>query len=320
MKNKQVIKSSALRDGELELINKYTRRELSADEVYVFSVVLCDNDVDRDFERFTVESLEKLSNLFVGKTGIFDHNPKAQNQSARIISCELEAVQGKKNSVGDDYFRIVARAYMPVTDGNEELRMSIDSGITREVSVGCAVEKTVCSICKNEMNSCECAHIKGETYNNELCFGELVNPFDAYEFSFVAVPSQRNAGVIKSFKRKESKMSDILKMIENGGALTLSDNDSKKLKSYIESLKKQAADGAVYRNTLISDVLKYSAIVQPEISRATMKSVTDGLSIDELKEFKTAYKKMLDKNEVIKPQLFAEKNDSKEDKNTQFKI
>ena len=45
---------------ELELINTYTRRTLTADEVYVFTVVLCDNDVDRDGERFTVESLFRI--------------------------------------------------------------------------------------------------------------------------------------------------------------------------------------------------------------------------------------------------------------------
>ncbi|MBQ1454111.1 MAG: hypothetical protein IIZ23_09105, partial [Ruminococcus sp.] len=48
---------------ELALINAYTRRPLSADEVYVFSLVLCDNDVDRDGERFTVESLFALEKL-----------------------------------------------------------------------------------------------------------------------------------------------------------------------------------------------------------------------------------------------------------------
>ncbi len=53
---------------ELELINTYTRRTLTAGEVYVFTVVLCDNDVDRDGERFTVESLFALEKLFVGAT------------------------------------------------------------------------------------------------------------------------------------------------------------------------------------------------------------------------------------------------------------
>ncbi len=320
MKTGQVVKNSAIKDGELELINSYARRQLSENEVYVFSVVLCDNDVDRDFERFTVESLEKLSELFVGKTGIFDHNPKAENQTARIISCSVEAVQGKKNSVGDDYFRLVARAYMPVSESNKELRLSIDSGITREVSVGCAVEKTLCSICGNDINSHECSHIKGETYGDVLCFGELTNPYDAYEFSFVAVPAQKQAGVIKSFAGKEKSMSDILKSIEKCEAVALSENDSKKLKSYIDSLKKQASDGVYYRNTLIGDVLKYSAVVQPEISRKTMESVTASLSIEELKEFKNAYEKKMNGDETVKPQLFVEKSERKTDLNTEFKI
>ena len=320
MKTGQVVKNSAVKDGEMELINSYTRRQISEEEVYVFSVVLCDNDVDRDFERFTVESLEKLSELFVGKTGIFDHNPKAENQTARIISCSVEAVQGKKNSVGDDYFRLVARAYMPVSENNKELRLSIDSGITREVSVGCAVEKTLCSICGNDINSHECSHIKGETYGDVLCFGELTNPYDAYEFSFVAVPAQKQAGVIKSFAGKEKSMSDILKSIEKCEAVSLTENDSKRLKSYIDSLKKQASDGVYYRNTLIGDVLKYSAVVQPEISRKTMESVTASLSIEGLKEFKNAYEKKMNGDETVKPQLFVEKSERKTDLNTEFKI
>ena len=88
MKNGMVIKSAAhdtLTD-EMALVNTYSRRELSADEVYLFTVALCDNDIDRDNERFTVESLFELEKLFVGKTGIIDHDPTAKNQKARIIS------------------------------------------------------------------------------------------------------------------------------------------------------------------------------------------------------------------------------------------
>ena len=59
--------AEAVSAEELRLINTYTRRNLSAEEVYVFSVTLCDNDVDRDNERFTVESLFALEKLFVGK-------------------------------------------------------------------------------------------------------------------------------------------------------------------------------------------------------------------------------------------------------------
>ena len=75
MKNGQVIKNADSADlmKEMELVNRYSRRQLSADEVYLFTVALCDNDVDRDYERFTVESLFELEKLFVGKTGIIDH-------------------------------------------------------------------------------------------------------------------------------------------------------------------------------------------------------------------------------------------------------
>ena len=59
---------------EMELINRYSRRTLSPEEVYRFTVVLCDNDIDRDYERFTKDALEILSTLYVGKTGIFDHS------------------------------------------------------------------------------------------------------------------------------------------------------------------------------------------------------------------------------------------------------
>ena len=56
MKDGYVLKSNSdyvLEQTELDLINQYTRRKLSRDEVYIFSVVLCDNEIDREFEKFT---------------------------------------------------------------------------------------------------------------------------------------------------------------------------------------------------------------------------------------------------------------------------
>ena len=50
----------------MEKINLYTRRAYKPEEVYTFSVVLCDNEVDRDGECFTKETLEELAKLFVG--------------------------------------------------------------------------------------------------------------------------------------------------------------------------------------------------------------------------------------------------------------
>ena len=74
---------------ELEQINRFSKAELTADQVYTFSVRLCDNEVDRDFERFAGEDLERLGQLFLGKSGIFDHQWSAKGQTARIYRTEV---------------------------------------------------------------------------------------------------------------------------------------------------------------------------------------------------------------------------------------
>ncbi|MBQ1437728.1 MAG: hypothetical protein IIZ07_07320 [Ruminococcus sp.] len=286
---------------DLELINGYTRRSLGADEVFVFSVILCDNDVDRDGERFTVESLFALEKLFVGKTGIIDHNPSAKNQRARIFECRVEAVEGRKTATGDDYFRLRARAYMPVCEANRELMLAIDSGIVKEVSVGCAVEETVCSICGEKIGLC--GHKKGEVYSGRLCCGELVAPYDAYEWSFVAVPAQRSAGVTKSWKGKGLDMDKLLEKIECRKGFLLGDEDCTKLKEYIDGLKQSAKDGIFYRDALTGEVLRLSAVVQPDISRETMEAVAKGMSVAQLREFKSAFEKTRSEKLGIPPQL-----------------
>ena len=58
---------------ELEAINRFARTPLTAEQAYTFSLRLCDNEVDRDFERFDGAALERLGELFLGKSGIFDH-------------------------------------------------------------------------------------------------------------------------------------------------------------------------------------------------------------------------------------------------------
>ena len=307
-------------DEELQLINTYTRRKLEKDEVYAFSVVLCDNDIDRDGERFTVESLFALEKLFVGKTGIIDHNPSAKNQTARIFACTVEAVEGKKTQTGDDYFRLKARAYMPKSEKNKEFILALDSRIIKEVSVGCAVEEVICNICGEKSDLCP--HKKGEKYGSKICCGELTNPYDAYEFSFVAIPSQKQAGVTKSASiyGKESDMESILKKLEIRKGFTLSDGDCEKLLSYIDNLKQSAKDGVYYRDSLTGEVLRLSAVVQPDISRETMETVAKQMTVAQLKEFKTAFEKK--KNESVVPvvQLYNDKNKNKTESNGQFKI
>ena len=163
-------------------------------------------------------------------------------------------------------------------------------------------------------------HVKGESYSGKICCGEMTKPYDAYEWSFVAVPAQRSAGVIKAYEsRKELSMEEIIKMLD-GKNVTLSESECKNLKNYINNLKEAAKDGVYYRESLTNEVLKLSAIVQPDISRKTMESLAENMTVMQLKEFKTAFEKKRDG--IIPPtvQLYAEKNNNNTVSNGQFKI
>lgn len=317
MKNGTVIKSAGGSIAEeMALVNTYSRRELSADEVYLFTVVLCDNDLDRDNERFTVESLFALEKLFVGKTGILDHDPTAKNQKARIISCRVENVEGKTTALGDELFRLTARAYIRRTQANAELIDQIEAGIVKEVSVGCSVGKTVCSVCRNDMRSPLCNHIKGHAYNGEQCYGELTEPTDAYEFSFVAVPAQRAAGVIKT-GIKEKDMKTIKTLLECEKDIFLSKSDMDSLREYVGDLEKKAQYADAYRAELCEKLRQRVAALSVEVDYDTSKRIIEKLDVAELQTLIKAFEKQPCKQAA--PQLCrqsAEQNIG----NTEFKI
>ncbi len=183
---------------QLEKINLQSKAPLTAEQVYCFSVRLCDDQPDRDFERFATEALPALARLFIGKTGICDHIWSAQGQVARIFDAGTER-RGEATILR-------AWAYMLRREETEPLIARIEAGIHREVSVGCAMEKSVCSICAEPYGTC--SHRKGERYGEEICYCILCEPRDAYEFSFVAVPAQREAGVLKGFGQEADPLQE----------------------------------------------------------------------------------------------------------------
>ena len=90
----------AWNEQDLAGINALARRELTVEEIYTFPVRLCDNEVDRDFEQFSRKSLEKLAELFVGKSGLFDHQWTALGQTARLYKAEVVEAPGHLTATG----------------------------------------------------------------------------------------------------------------------------------------------------------------------------------------------------------------------------
>ena len=209
---------------ELEKINRFTRRPLSAEEVYTFSVILCDNEIDRDCERFSDSALEKICSLFIGKTGISDHDARASNQSARIYDTELVTDSSRTTKSGEPYKYVRAMVYMVKTDENKGLIAEIDGGIKKEVSISCSASQRSCSICGCDRNTDSCAHVKGREYGGKVCHTVLGGITDGYEWSFVAVPAQVNAGVTKTFRSGENVFSEAVNSdVEAAGAEILRD-------------------------------------------------------------------------------------------------
>ncbi len=296
---------NTLREGELEKINAYSRRPLAAEDIYVFSVTLCDNDIDRDHERFSDDALDRLAELFIGKTGICDHDMKSDNQRARIFSTHTEYT-GEKTADGREYKKLCARAYMLRSAKTEELIREIDAGIKKEVSVGCSMASRVCSVC-GESRAVGCVHKPGKAYKSAagrvICHTILGDPADAYEWSFVAVPAQRKAGVTKSYKeKKEMSTPEILKALSSGEEIILDQKERDSLRSYLAEQNGLCELGRAYLAEKRTAIIK-SGIFGDQVSEATAKAVVEQMSAAQLDEF---YRAAVKAKNIIKPQLKTE--------------
>jgi len=317
LKSKQEINKD-----DLEKINRYTRRDFKSEEVYTFSVVLCDNEIDRDGERFTTDALQSLATLFLGKTGIFNHSMQAQNQTARIYDCAVEQDSERKTQCGEPYTRLVGKAYLPRSEKNANFILEIESGIKKEVSVGCAVGRVTCNICGADLKKGGCAHVKGKIYDGQTCCAVLDEPTDAYEWSFVAVPAQREAGVIKSFAGGFGADTDgiIKSMTENGGEITLTKEQGRQILDRMERMRGEAECGRIYRTELQKSFVKCAGLANPDIPAETMSRVAESMGIEDLKCFEKAYRQKADEILPLSPQLAASKKPEKSGTNAQFKI
>lgn len=307
-----VEKSFAPAEADLEAIGAFTRRSFAPEELYVFSVVLCNNDVDRDHEKFTRRALEELGQLFVGKTGIFDHSMKSGDQAARIYATAVVPCPGRRTADGEDLVALQAKAYMVRTPGNAELITQIDGGIKKEVSVSCAMGSAVCSVCGANRRTEGCNHVPGKSYNGKTAFTVLSQATDAYEWSFVAVPAQREAGVVKQYENSKGVQTvtenDVRKTLQNSkGAVTLSANQAQELARQLDVLEQEAQLGKSYKKELAAQVVRLCAGVLPQMELGVFEGVANVMTAKELRAFKAAFEAAQRHAHKPTPQLAAGK-------------
>lgn len=270
--------------GELEAINRLNGTSLTEGEVYLFAVRLCDNQTDRDMEYFSRQDLDLLAPLFVGKTGIFDHSWSAKDQTARIYRTEVVDEPGLVSEAGEPGCYLKGYAYMLRTAENEGLIAEIEGGIKKEVSVSCAVRGSVCSICGNEIHDrTACSHVKGRVYEGKRCIVRLAEPTDAFEWSFVAVPAQPRAGVVKSLRRGES-LAQVMAGLDQKGPW----------QEEWKELQRQAAAGRRYLEHLRQETVRLGLMAQRGLQRETLQAIAGKLDEEELEQLRACYARQLE--------------------------
>jgi len=161
---------------DFELIKGYLKGEdIQPEHLFCYPVRLCDDQIDRDGERFSQTALQSIAGFVVGKAGIRNHSWQVEGVHSRIYKAEVEQTEAGACVVG--------YAYTLDTEANKALIEGIKSGLLQEVSIG--------------FNSTEKAQQVG-------CV-EIVDVDDVYEWSFVAVPAQKGSGVVKGYRQEDDK-------------------------------------------------------------------------------------------------------------------
>lgn len=273
--------------GELAALNQLLGTKLTEEQVYFFALRLCDNHTDRDAEYFARADLEQLAALFVGKTGLFDHSWSARDQAARLYRTELEEEPGVVTESGEAGCWLKGYAYLLRTQENESLIAEIEGGIKKEVSVSCAVARSICSICGNDIHDRSlCSHEKGRLYEGKRCIVRLAEPVDAYEWSFVAVPAQPRAGVVKRFGSEGTEL---------------------------RTLRKQAELGQRYLTGLRREVVRLAMLADGHLDGKIFTKAVGRLDEAELLELKRAYEAQIAKKFPVAPQLRQQAETKRED-------
>ena len=260
----EVVSSGIPTAAQMEAINGQAKANLTAEQVYVFSLRLCDDRVDRDYERFDTDALPGLAKLFIGKTGICDHKWSTDAQVARIFAAKVVREEGVSY--------IKAWAYIRRGGNADEVIADIEAGIKKEVSVGCAMGYGICSVCGSEYGTC--GHQKGEYYDGQLCCAILKEPVDAYEFSFVAVPAQRDAGVLKGFGRGSRTLKELA--------------DSFGAQEEYRQLWKEAQLGRQYRKQIQGDVVRLCLALELGVEEPTLRGIVEKAGAEDLLKFQKA--------------------------------
>lgn len=132
--------SFACSDEELKLIETVWGKPVKKEDVFIFTMRICDNDIDKDNECFSVSALYQIAEMIVGKRGIISNiSVNEKNIVAQIYSAKVCCDYEKRTAIGQDYQYVEAKGFIIYNDNTKTICKMIQSEQIQEVSIGCAV-------------------------------------------------------------------------------------------------------------------------------------------------------------------------------------
>ena len=164
----------------LDEVNAFTLRPLGEEEFAVFTLDLCNNQIDRHHSRFPEDELERINTLAPGRPLMERHDVRGSLPRGTFFRSELHH-DGERVSVRPD-------VYVLRTRDNEDFILNIEGGVYRETSIGFSFRKPECSVCGKDLRTCD--HIPGRSYGDAHCHCVLRDVLEVIEGSVVASGSQ----------------------------------------------------------------------------------------------------------------------------------
>jgi len=165
------------RDGA---VNRYALRALDPAEYAVFTLDLCNNQIDRHFSRFPEEELARINDLVPGRPLMERHDLRGSLPRGRFFRSALH--------VKGDVVSVRPEVYVLRTAENADFILNIEGGVYRETSIGFSFRTPECSVCGKDLRTCD--HVPGRAYGGETCHFIMREVLEVAEGSVVSAGSQ----------------------------------------------------------------------------------------------------------------------------------
>jgi hypothetical protein len=201
--------------ADLETINRlFALEPVGEDDVRVLTMHVANDQFDRSHERFPEAVLQRFADTISGKPILTGHD-RTQVPRGRFISGDVVPQTDGSN-------HLIARAYL---DAADPLVQQVARGIAKDVSIGAAADRRVCTLCERDHDGVSkdgkrCEHRLGETYDGKVARAEWGGDLDKYEVhetSFVYLGCQPGAQVLAN----NSPTGHVTKTALPGGTIIL---------------------------------------------------------------------------------------------------